>query len=170
MISAVDLLNGIGLCAGLEVIHVDGATGYTDTNYRGKAEKALSSLKDLDFVFVHVEAPDEMGHEGNVQGKIKAIEDFDEKVVGTALQGMETMKSFRIAVLSDHPTPISLKTHSGEPSPFAVLASVKKENQGRGMGFGESEAVRAGNLVSPGHFFLEIFMRGWRGFVHKNTL
>lgn len=168
MISAVDLLNGIGVYAGLEVIPVQGATGYTDTNYQGKAEKALSSLKELDFLFVHVEAPDEMGHEGNIQGKIKAIEDFDEKVVGTALRGLEEMGPFRIAVLSDHPTPISLKTHSREPSPFAVLSSVREENQARGRGFGEREALQSGNLISPGHRFLETFLSGWRGFIEQS--
>lgn len=169
MISAVDLLNGIAVCAGMEVIPVEGATGYTDTNYRGKAEKALSALRQLDLVFVHVEAPDEMGHEGNVEGKVKAIEDFDEKVVGTVLRGMEDLGAFRVAVLSDHPTPISLKTHSGDPSPFAVLSSVKEENQGRGFAFGEREAQGAGNFVSPGHLFLETFLRGWRTFADQCT-
>jgi 2,3-bisphosphoglycerate-independent phosphoglycerate mutase len=169
MISAVDLLNGIGVYAGLEVIHVDGATGYTDTNYRGKAEKALSAIKELDLVFIHVEAPDEMGHEGNLEGKVKAIEDFDEKVVGTVLQGAESLGSFRIAVMSDHPTPIRLKTHVADPSPFAVLSSLKGENQCRGRGFGENEAVRAENIISPGHLFMETFIGDWRGFIEKNS-
>lgn len=168
MISAVDLLNGIGVNAGLEVLSVPGATGYTDTNYRGKAEKALAALQDLDLVFVHVEAPDEMGHEGNLEGKIKAIEDFDEKIVGTVLQGMKRGEPFRIAVLSDHPTPIRLKTHVGDPSPFAVLSSLEGENQGRGGGFGERAAARACNVISPGHLLMEIFIGSWRNFVAKN--
>ena len=169
VISAVDLLNGIGVYAGMEILAVDGATGYTDTNYRGKAERALSALKDLDLVFVHVEAPDEMGHEGNVEGKIKAIEDFDEKVVGTVLQGVKHLEPFRIAVLSDHPTPVILKTHVGDPSPFAVLSSLKNENQSRGIGFGEGAAVKASNLISPGYLFMETLIGNWRSFVEKNT-
>jgi 2,3-bisphosphoglycerate-independent phosphoglycerate mutase len=169
VISAVDLLNGIGVYAGLEILPVEGATGYTDTNYRGKAEKALSVLKELDLVFIHVEAPDEMGHEGNVEGKVKAIEDFDAKVVGTVLQGIGHLGPFRIAVLSDHPTPLSFKTHVNDPSPFAVLSSLADENQGRGMSFGEGAAARAGNLISPGHLFMETFIGNWRNFIGKDT-
>jgi 2,3-bisphosphoglycerate-independent phosphoglycerate mutase len=169
VISAVDLLNGIGIYAGLEVLHVDGATGYTDTNYRGKAEKALSSLRELDLVFVHVEAPDEMGHEGNIEGKVKSIEDFDEKVVGTILQGIDGLGPFRIAVLSDHPTPIILKTHAADPSPFAVFSSIKTENQARGYSFGERMAAGTGNLISPGHLLMETLIAKWRPFVEKNA-
>jgi 2,3-bisphosphoglycerate-independent phosphoglycerate mutase len=170
VISAVDLLNGIGVYAGLEVLPVEGATGYTDTNYRGKAEKALAALKELDLVFIHVEAPDEMGHEGNLEGKVQSIEAFDEKVVGTVLRGMEGIKPFRIAVLSDHPTPISIRTHIGDPSPFAVLSSSDSENQGRGISFGEREAARTGNLISPGHLLMESFIgNNWRSFVRKNS-
>jgi 2,3-bisphosphoglycerate-independent phosphoglycerate mutase len=158
MISAVDLLNGIGVYAGLKVIKVEGATGYTDTNYVGKAEKALDELRDLDFVFIHVEAPDEMGHEGNLQGKIKAIEDFDKQVVGTILNGIGILGEYRIAILSDHPTPIVLKTHISDPSPLAFLSSRANENQGRGMAFGEGNARLSGNMVSPGYRFMESFI------------
>jgi 2,3-bisphosphoglycerate-independent phosphoglycerate mutase len=169
MISAVDLLNGIGIYAGLEILPVEGATGYIDTNYLGKAERALSALKEFDLVFVHVEAPDEMGHEGNVQGKIKAIEDFDEKVVGTILKGIaqESMGRYRIAVLSDHPTPISLKTHVADPSPFSVLSYHRDENEQRGFAFGERAASRTGNMISPGHLLMEIFISNWRRFLGK---
>ena len=169
VISAVDLLNGIGIYAGLEVLAVDGATGYTDTNYRGKAERALSALEELDLVFVHVEAPDEMGHEGNIDGKIKSIEDFDEKVVGTVLQGSDSLKSFRIAVLSDHPTPISLKTHATDPSPFAVISSDRKENQAKGYSFGERTAVSSENIISPGHLFMEYFVGRWGNFIEEGV-
>jgi len=165
IISAVDLLNGIGVYAGLEVLPVQGATGYIDTNYRGKAEKALSALEELDLVFIHVEAPDEMGHQGNLEGKIKAIEDFDSQVVGTVLQGMVKLEPFRIAVLSDHPTPLSLKTHVADPSPFAVLSSLAGENQGAGMDFWEEAARRTGNLISPGYRFMETFIGNWRNFI-----
>ncbi len=168
IISAVDLLNGIGLYAGLEVIHVDGATGYIDTNYVGKAQKALEALKERDFIFIHVEAPDEMGHEGNIEGKIKAIEDFDEKVVGTVLNEIHTLGAFKIMVLSDHPTPISLRTHSSDPSPFAVLSSVDGENLGNSKSYGETSAKNGGILVSPGHLLIDYFINNWRGFIEQN--
>jgi 2,3-bisphosphoglycerate-independent phosphoglycerate mutase len=169
VISAVDLLNGIGVYAGLEVLQVDGATGYTDTNYIGKAEKALFALRELDLVFIHVEAPDEMGHEGNLDGKIKAIEDFDEKVVGTILRGIPRFGDFRVAVLSDHPTSIRSKTHVADPSPIAVLSSLENENQARGIPFGENEAKRSGNMISPGHRFMENFIGNWRRLFEQNT-
>jgi 2,3-bisphosphoglycerate-independent phosphoglycerate mutase len=169
MISAVDLLNGIGIYAGLEVLKVEGATGYTDTNYIGKAEKALTALCDLDLVFLHVEAPDEMGHEGNLEGKIKAIEDFDEKVVGTILSEIPRFGDFRVAVLSDHPTPLLLRTHTGDPSPIATLSSRNEENQSRGIPFGESGARRSGNLIAPGYSFMENFIGSWRRFLEQST-
>ena len=169
MISAVDLLNGIGVYAGLEVLSVNGATGYTDTNYVGKAEKALSALRALDLVFIHVEAPDEMGHEGNLQGKIKAIEDFDEKVVGTVLRGIPKFGDFRVAVLSDHPTPIRLRTHTADPSPIAILFSVTGENQARGVAFGEGDAKGSGNMISPGYHFMENFIGNGRRLFEQNT-
>lgn len=167
IISAVDLLKGIGVYAGLEVLPVDGATGYTDTNYRGKAEKALAFLEDGDFIFLHVEAPDEMGHEGNIEGKIKAIEDFDREIVGRILTGIASLGAFRVMVLSDHPTPIELKTHSSDPSPFAVLSSVNKENVGGGRAYGEPSARDSGLMVSPGYLLIDHFIRDWRGFIEK---
>lgn len=165
VISAVDLLNGIGVYAGLDVLHVEGATGYIDTNYRGKGKKALECLKDRDFVFVHVEAPDEMGHEGNVYGKIKAIEDFDELVVGTVLNGLSAFDTWRVLVLCDHPTPIALKTHVADPSPFVVLSSSAKENRKNGAGYSEREAKNSGILVSPGYQLMDVFIRDWSRFV-----
>lgn len=126
VISAVDLLKGIGKSAGLDIIEVPGATGYLDTNFSGKAAYALDSLKEKDFVFVHVEAPDEAGHMGNIEAKVKAIEDFDEKVVGGILNEVGGYGDFRIMVLPDHPTPIPLKTHTREPVPFAIYSSTEK--------------------------------------------
>ena len=167
MISAVDLLNGIGVCAGLKVIRVEGATGYTDTNYSAKARKALDALKDMDFIFVHVEAPDEMGHEGNIGGKIEAIEDFDKKVIGTILNDIDSTGTFRLLVLSDHPTPISLRTHASDPSPFAVLSSDKNENLRNGSVFSESSAKRNGMVVSPGYYLIDHFIKNWREFIEK---
>jgi 2,3-bisphosphoglycerate-independent phosphoglycerate mutase len=167
VISAVDLLNGIGVYAGLDVLRVEGATGYIDTNYKGKGEKALECLRERDFVFVHVEAPDEMGHEGNVQGKIKAIEDFDEKVVGTVLNGLGEFDAWRLLVLCDHPTPIVHRTHVADPSPFVVLSSVSSENRKNGTGYSETEANNSGVFVSPGYRLMELFIMDWSQFVAR---
>ncbi len=126
IISAVDLLKGIGKSAGLDTINVPGATGYLDTNFSGKAAYALKSLNTHDFVLVHVEAPDEAGHMGNIEAKIKAIEDFDEKVVGGMLN--EVAGDYRIMVLPDHPTPISVRTHTREPVPFAIYSTIESSD------------------------------------------
>ncbi len=153
IISAVDLLKGIGKYAGLDAINVPGATGYLDTNFSGKAEYALKSLEDHDFVFVHVEAPDEAAHMGDLEAKIKAIEDFDEKVVGGMLN--ELAGDYRIMVLPDHLTPISIKTHTREPVPFAIYSSTESADYvarfdefaaGEGI-FGLVEGHRLMNLL-----------------------
>jgi 2,3-bisphosphoglycerate-independent phosphoglycerate mutase len=161
MISAVDLLKGIGIIAGLKVFPVEGATGYIDTNYEGKAKMALDILNFMDFVFVHLEAPDEMGHEGNAAGKIQAIELFDEKIVGPILNKIGSFGDYRLIVLSDHPTPLDLKTHVGDPSPFAVLSSRKEENKAAGLPFNEINAKESSILISPGHLLMEKFIRDW---------
>jgi 2,3-bisphosphoglycerate-independent phosphoglycerate mutase len=165
MISAVDLLNGIGVIAGLKVISVEGATGYIDTNYAGKARTALDALRFMDFIFVHLEAPDEMGHEGNAAGKIQAIELFDEKIVGPILNNVGSFGDYRILALSDHPTPLDLKTHVGDPSPFAVLSSRKDENKAAGLPFNEIAARESSILISPGHLLMEKFIKDWRAFI-----
>jgi len=170
MISAVDLLNGIGVYAGLETISVAGATGYTDTDYLGKARKALEYLNKGDFVFIHVEATDEMGHEGNIEGKIKALEDFDEKVVGTVLQNISGYGPFRVVVLSDHPTPICVKTHVSDPSPFAVLSSENAENLSAGRPFTEVAAKESGILISPGYLLMNYFLVNWKNFIEETRL
>lgn len=124
VISAVDLIRGIGYYAGLDIIKVPGATGYLDTNYLGKAEYALESLKKGDFVWVHVEAPDEAAHAGDINAKIKAIEDFDVKVVGTVLYGIEkSREEYLLLVLPDHLTPISVRTHVHGTVPFAACGT-----------------------------------------------
>lgn len=124
VISAVDLIKGIGFYAGLDIINVPGATGYLDTNYIGKAEYALDSLQRKDFVWVHVEAPDEVSHSGDFRLKIKAIEDFDSKVVGTILREMERNdKEYLLLVLPDHLTPISIRTHVHGKVPFAICGT-----------------------------------------------
>jgi 2,3-bisphosphoglycerate-independent phosphoglycerate mutase len=122
MISAVDLLKGIGRYAGLQVIDVPGATGTIDTNYEGKVQATLEALKSCDFVYLHIEAPDEAGHEGNTELKVRAIELFDEKVVGPVVEGLqESDQDWRVLLLPDHATPISIKTHSRDPVPFTIV-------------------------------------------------
>jgi 2,3-bisphosphoglycerate-independent phosphoglycerate mutase len=120
VISAVDLVNGIGKLIGLEVIQVPGATGYYDTNYKGKGEYAVNSLKKKDFIFVHVEAPDEAGHNGDMRAKITAIENFDRYVVGAVWKFLKPSEDYRIMVLSDHATPVALRTHVSDPAPFII--------------------------------------------------
>jgi 2,3-bisphosphoglycerate-independent phosphoglycerate mutase len=115
IISAVDLLNGIGRCIGMEIIRVPGATGYLDTDYQAKARYALDAIRHLDFLYLHVEAPDEAGHLGSIEEKVRAIERFD-GLVGTIVRGFDGV----VAVLPDHPTPIRKKTHTADPVPFVV--------------------------------------------------
>lgn len=122
VISAVDLIRGIGVYAGLEVIRVEGATGLFDTNYEGKADAALEALERFDFCYVHVEAPDEAGHEGDLELKIRTIEDLDARLVGRILDGLAArgLKTV-VAVLPDHATPVELRTHARDPIPVAIL-------------------------------------------------
>lgn len=159
IISAVDLVRGIGVLAGLEPIPVPGATGYLNTNYQGKAHQAVSALDRMDFVFVHVEAPDEAGHHGDPKEKIEAIEAFDEKVVGTALSGLSAFPDYRIMVASDHFTPVSKRTHTKEPAPFAWARKQELEKiPPQGPGFSE-EATRSSGLVfEKGHELIESFL------------
>jgi len=157
VISAVNLVNGIGIAIGLKPIKVPGATGYLDTNYIGKAKYALNSLRKKDFVFVHVEAPDEAGHEGNIKHKVKAIEDFDRYVVGTVLKGIRKFKDFKILVLPDHPTPISIMTHSAEPVPFAMYSSKKRV---KGIkAYTERYASRSAIKFSSGPALIDFFFK-----------
>ena len=158
VISAVDLLKGIGVYAGLRTIDVEGATGYLDTNYSGKAEEALKALGELDFMFVHVEAPDEASHEGNISKKIQAIEAFDEKVVGAVLSGMERFEDYRILVAADHFTPISKRTHTNDPTLFA-WADKQALAKGKGdVRFTERFARESGVHYEKGHELMPAFL------------
>ena len=147
-------MKGIGIYAGLDVIEVEGATGYLDTNYEGKANAAIEVLKTKDLVFVHVEAPDEAGHEGSVDKKLKAVEDFDSRIVAPILKHAQTSdEPFTILILPDHPTPISIKTHTQDPIPFAIYRTDNKESDGV-QTFDEDSAkkgslglVKASNLI-----------------------
>ena len=158
VISAVDLIKGIGKYAGFTSIPVEGATGYLDTNYKGKAEGAVNGLKEMDFVFVHVEAPDEAGHNGNIKEKIQAIESFDREVVGTALEGLKQFEDYRVLVVSDHYTPIIKKTHTTEPAPFAWASKEELEKASQPGSFTEKNSVESGLLLDPGHKLMENFL------------
>ncbi|NJD38052.1 MAG: cofactor-independent phosphoglycerate mutase [Geobacter sp.] len=154
VISAVDLMKGIGLCAGLEVINVPGATGYIDTNYQGKADAALAALERLDFVYLHVEAPDEASHSGSLENKLKAIEDFDRLVVGTVLAGADRFDDLRILCCPDHPTPVRLKTHTSDPVPFVIYRHGQQLGNGA-TAYDEQQARATGLLLEQGSMLME---------------
>jgi len=158
IISAVDLIKGIGIHAGFIPIHVEGATGYLETNYRGKAYGALMGLKNLDFIFLHVEAPDEAGHNGNHREKIEAIENFDRKVVGSVLEGLKDFEDYRIMVVSDHFTPIAKRTHTSEPTPFAWASKKELECTPKGPVFTEDAASGSGLMFDVGHELIDSFL------------
>ncbi len=126
VISAVDLIKGIGILADMKVINVEGATGYIDTNFEGKAKACIEALKEVDFVYLHMEAPDECGHRGETQNKVKALEIIDEKVIKTVKKELdEKYDDYSIMVLPDHPTPIAVKTHVNDPVPFLIYRKSK---------------------------------------------
>lgn len=151
VISAVDLIKGIGICAGFQPVPVEGATGLLDTNYEGKVEKALEGLERKDLIFLHVEAPDEAGHSGNAGVKVQAIEYFDGRVVGPMLEGLEAGGwDYRVLVVSDHFTPIIRRTHTPEPAPFAWARKKELARCSRSRSFSEAEALRSGLLFDPG--------------------
>jgi len=158
VISAVHLIKGIGILAGLEVLEVPGITGYFDTNYDGKAQYALRGLKEKDFVYVHVEAPDEAGHMGDLRLKIEAIEVFDEKIVGTILKGMKAFKQYKVLVLPDHPTPLSVRTHTADPVPYVIYSNEDGARSVHGKTFDEVSAGLSGISVEKGFELIERFL------------
>jgi 2,3-bisphosphoglycerate-independent phosphoglycerate mutase len=160
LVSAVDLARGIGIYAGFEILDVPGITGYLDTNYLGKAEESLRALERVDFVYIHVEAPDEAGHSGNYEDKIKAIEDFDALVVGTVLRGLEKFKEYRVLIMPDHATPIEIRTHTDEPVPFVIFDSrLKKKNDG--ATFDETLLEREDIMnFEEGYTLMDYFIKG----------
>ena len=157
VISAVDLIKGIGKTAGLEVINVPGATGYYDTDYLAKAKYALKALKDKDFVFVHVEATDEAGHNGDLRMKIGCIERFDREVVGIILKHFKRYKDFRILVLPDHATPLIKRTHTSDPVCFAMYG--KNITPSGVEKFNEEQARNSEFKFNSGHELIEFFLR-----------
>ena len=159
MISAVDLLKGIAVGSGMQVCQVEGATGSIDTNYAGKAQAAIDALlKDgCDFAYIHVEAPDEMGHQGHMKEKIMAIEDLDSRIIAPVKAAMEAAgEDFRMLVLPDHPTPLRIRTHSGESVPYILYDSTRQRR--KLSRYSEKEAAATGNYEPHGHKLLEKFL------------
>jgi 2,3-bisphosphoglycerate-independent phosphoglycerate mutase len=153
IISAVDLLKGIGSFIGLEVINVPGINGYLDTNYSAKAKYALKALKEKDFVYIHVEAPDEMGHEGKVKEKIKAIEEIDKKIVSKILEELKGT-DFTLAVLPDHATPIEVRTHTSEAVPYAIYSTKSKGDSVKA--YSEKECSKGSLGLKDGIEFMDL--------------
>ena len=155
-IAAVDLIMGIARCLGLKTIEVPGATGYLDTNYRGKVDYGLETLEDGDFLYLHVEAPDETGHEGEPEKKVKAIEDFDELVVGPMMDGLRALGEHRVLVMPDHYTPLSIRTHSADPVPFAICGT-GVSSEGR-EAFSEELAAAPAREFKNGYQLMDFFL------------
>lgn len=163
MISAVDLLKGIAVGAGMDNIAVEGANGGLDTNYEGKARAAVNALlkKGYDFAYIHVEAPDEMGHQGSVERKVKAIENLDSRVIRIVKEEMDASgEEYRLLVLPDHPTPIRVRTHTSDPVPYLLYNSASPLK--KGWRYNEKEAKESGNYIAQGHEMMDyLFREAW---------
>lgn len=155
MVSAVDLLKGIAVGAGMGVAHVEGANGGLNTNYEGKTQAALDALKNgYDFAYIHVEAPDEMGHQGSVEKKVKAIEYLDQRVIGPLTRALDEERTdYRLLVMPDHPTPIRVRTHTADSVPYLLYDST--DMQKHTWNYNEKEAKESGNFVADGHTIID---------------
>ena len=158
IVSAVDLLKGIAKCAGMAAPDVEGATGYIDTNFDGKAQCAIEELKTKDFVYVHLEATDECGHRNEPENKVKAIEIIDEKILGAILPALEDYEDYKILILPDHPTPIVTMTHASDPVPYLIYQKSKAKDSGLST-FTEKTAKESGNFVEIGYSLMDRFIR-----------
>ncbi len=159
MISAVDLLKGIAVGAGMDIVEVEGATGSLDTNYLGKAQAAVKALLEdrRDFVYIHVEAPDEMGHQGNLAHKIQSIEEIDKNIIGVVKKSLdEAQEPYRILVLPDHPTPICKRTHTSDPVPYVLYDS--RNIAQKQTSFSEKTAASTGVFQKDGYRLLELLI------------
>lgn len=160
MISAVDLLKGIAVGAQMNNIEVEGADGTLETNYEGKAEAAVKAVTEdgNDFVYIHVEAPDEMGHQGSLERKIKAIEYLDGRIIGPVYNRMKELgEDFRMLVMPDHPTPICIRTHSSNPVPYMLYDSTMEENNT--WNYNEKEAKMSGNYLDKGYTLINELLK-----------
>jgi 2,3-bisphosphoglycerate-independent phosphoglycerate mutase len=164
VISAVDLVNGLGICAGLHVVDVPGATGNIHTNFPGKAQAAIDELaRGQDYVYLHVEAPDECGHRAEVENKVKSIELIDQHIVGPVWDYLEknrqeTGEDYRLLLLPDHPTPLTLRTHTSDPVPFAIFSSDRRDHR-PASAYDELSCQQTGYLLHKGHQLLERMIR-----------
>jgi len=157
VISAVDLIMGIGICAGMQVIKVPGATGNIHTNFSGKAKATLKALEaGTEFIYLHVEAPDEAGHQGDTQTKIKAIEAIDSQILGPLLENLGGLGQYKIMLLPDHPTPLSIRTHTAEPVPYVILKS--GQNNSTLNTYDEETAASAGIMIPDGPALVKNFL------------
>lgn len=157
MISAVDLLKGIAVGAKMAVADVPGANGGLNTNYTGKKDAAVKALTEdgFDFAYIHVEAPDEMGHQGSVERKVKAIENIDEFIVGPLVRELKKKgEDFRLLILPDHPTPIRVRTHTADEVPYLLYDSTAEESHT--WNYNEAEAKESGNYVAKGHEMIDV--------------
>lgn len=164
VISAVDLIKGLGVCAGLEVLEVAGATGNLNTNFRGKAEAALSALeRGLDFVYLHLEAPDECGHRQERDNKIKSIELIDQQVMEPLINGLNALgQPYRLLFLPDHATPLELRTHTADPVPFLLFDSTNPFNSGQ-LSYHEESAKETGLFIEEGYTLMDYFLNKTAG-------
>lgn len=158
VVSAVDLIKGIGILAGLNSIDVEGATGNIHTNFKGKALATLEQLESgSDFVYLHIEAPDECGHRYEIENKVKSIELIDEQVVGPILKGLEKYDDYKILILPDHPTPLSLRTHTSEPVPYLLYQKSSSKNSGI-TGYDEFQASSTDIFIEEGYKLMKYFI------------
>lgn len=158
MISAVDLLKGIAICAGMNSVDVEGATGYLDTNFDGKCKAAIEEFKKgADLVYIHVEAPDECGHRGEIENKVKAIEMIDEHILAHVVEFLKDYDDFAVLVCPDHPTPLSIRTHTSTPVPYLIYDSKNEINSGVKV-FCEKEARETGNYIEKGFTMMNYFL------------
>ena len=159
MISAVDLLKGIAVGAGMKVVNVPGATGSLDTNYEGKADAAVKALLEdgMDFAYIHVEGPDEMGHQGIVADKVRSIEYLDSRLIARVKKAMdESGEAYRMLVLPDHPTSLRCRTHTGDPVPYVIFDSTRQTR--KLSRYSEAEAAASGNFVEKGYTLMDHFL------------
>ena len=154
VISAVDLLKGIARCSNMQVIDVEGATGYIDTNFDGKANAAIEALKQgQDYVYIHVEAPDECGHRGEMENKVKSLEIIDQKILKPILEQVKEMDDFTLLIMPDHPTPLSIMTHCSDPVPYLLYRSNKHINGANE--FNEKTASESGIVIEKAHTLID---------------
>ncbi len=159
VISAVDLIKGIGMCAGMDVVEVEGATGNVHTNFKGKADAALKAIAEgSDYVYIHMEAPDECGHRHEIENKVKSIELIDEKVVSYIKDALDKEGTqYRMLILPDHPTPLKLRTHTRDSVPYIIYDSTNEKSNDVAM-YSEDEAAKSGILIEEGHKLMERFI------------